>query len=141
MAATPLQRDLTLVLGASGKTGRRVAQRLQALGRPLRLGTRSGHPPFDWSAPATWPSVVQGVSAAYVSYHPDLAAPGATDAIGAFTALAAQSGVRRLVLLSGRGEPEAQACEQIVRDSGLEFTLLRAGSRRTSARATSSTRS
>jgi uncharacterized protein YbjT (DUF2867 family) len=66
------------------------------------------------------------VSAAYVSYHPDLAAPGATDAIGAFTALAAQSGVRRLVLLSGRGEPEAQACEQIVRDSGLEFTLLRA---------------
>ena len=34
--------------------------------------------------------------------------------------------MRRLVLLSGRGEPEAQRCEQIVRDSGLEWTLVRA---------------
>src|SRR5688500_10945164 len=126
MPPTPTKYQPTLVLGANGKTGARVAQRLRALGRPVRLGSRSGEPPFDWNAPATWPAAVHGVSAAYVNYQPDLAAPGASDAIRAFTALAAEAGVRRLVLLSGRGEPEAQACEQIVRDSGLEFTLLRA---------------
>jgi uncharacterized protein YbjT (DUF2867 family) len=117
---------LTLVLGASGKTGRRVAQRLHALAQPVRLGSRRGDPPFEWNQPSTWPDVLRGVTAVYVNYQPDLAAPGAPEAIGALTAQAARSGVRRLVLLSGRGEPEAQACEQIVRDSGLEFTLLRA---------------
>ena len=126
MTAARAKPNLTLVLGASGKTGRRVAQRLQARRRPVRLGTRSGAPPFDWTDPATWPAALHGATAVYVSYHPDLAAPGASQAIGAFTALAVESGVRRLVLLSGRGEPEAQLCEQIVRGSGLEFTLLRA---------------
>src|SRR5687768_16680062 len=126
MAKASTNAPLTLVLGASGKTGRRVAQRLQALGRPLRLGSRSAATPFEWNQPATWPDVLRGVTAVYVSYQPDLAAPGASQAIAALTLQAAKSGVRRLVLLSGRGEPEAQACEQIVRASGLEFTLLRA---------------
>src|SRR5262245_52684232 len=119
-------RGLTLVLGASGKTGRRVAARLQAGARAVRLGSRAGTPRFEWREPAPWRAAVHGVSAGYISYYPDLAAPGAPAAIGAFAALARDSGVRRLVLLSGRGEPEAQACEQIVRDCGLEFTLLRA---------------
>jgi uncharacterized protein YbjT (DUF2867 family) len=126
MATTQSSNSLTLVLGASGKTGRRVAQRLRALARPVRLGSRSGEPPFEWNQPAGWPSVLRGVTSVYISYQPDLAAPGASQAIGALTAQAARSGARRLVLLSGRGEPEAQLCEQIVRDSGLEFTLLRA---------------
>lgn len=117
---------VTLVLGASGKTGRRVAERLRARKLPVRLGSRSGKPPFEWSDPATWPAVVRGVVAVYITYYPDLAAPGASDAIRSFTALAVKSGVQRLVLLSGRGEPEAQLCEQIVRDAGAEFTLLRA---------------
>lgn len=64
--------------------------------------------------------------ATYVSYYPDLAVPGATDAIQSFTDLAVTSGVKHLVLLSGRGEPEAQLCEDIVRKSGVEWTLLRA---------------
>jgi uncharacterized protein YbjT (DUF2867 family) len=34
--------------------------------------------------------------------------------------------VRRLVLLSGRGEPEAERCEQVVAASGLEWTVVRA---------------
>jgi len=62
----------------------------------------------------------------YISYFPDVAAPGAPDAIRALTELAVASGVRRTVLLSGRGEPEARRCEQIVRDSGLEWTVVRA---------------
>ena len=126
MAATRINEPLTLVLGASGKTGRRVAQRLQALGRPVRLASRSGQPRFEWNEPATWSDALRGATAVYVNYQPDLVAPGASDAIAAFTAQAVTAGVRRLVLLSGRGEPEAQLCEQIVCDSGLEFTLLRA---------------
>jgi uncharacterized protein YbjT (DUF2867 family) len=116
----------TLVLGGTGKTGRRVAERLEARKLPVRIGSRSGEPPFDWENDATWPAAVRNVDAVYVSYYPDLAVPGAPDAIRSFTKLAVESGVQHLVLLSGRGEPEAQRCEQIVRESGTAWTLLRA---------------
>jgi uncharacterized protein YbjT (DUF2867 family) len=116
----------TLVLGGTGKTGRRVAERLRARNLPVRVGSRSGAPPFDWENPTTWPGALRDVGAVYVSYYPDLAAPGATYAISAFTELAANRGVPRLVLISGRGEPGAQRCEQIVRDAGREWTVVRA---------------
>lgn len=115
-----------LVLGANGKTGRRVAERLKLRGVPVRLGSRSGTPPFDWDDAATWHAALRGVSAAYITYYPDLAMPGAAAAIQAFSTLAVSSGVDRLVLLSGRGEPDAQRCEEIVRASGAGYTLLRA---------------
>lgn len=115
-----------LVLGATGKTGRRVAERLKARGLPVRLGSRAAAPPFDWNDAASWPAALHGVSSVYISYYPDLAAPGASDTIRTFTQMAVNSGVKRLVLLSGRGEPEAQLSEQIVRDSGASYTLLRA---------------
>jgi len=121
-----MSQNTTLVIGATGKTGRRVAERLEARNLPMRIGSRSGQPPFDWADPATWPPALRDIGAVYVTYYPDLAAPGASDAIRSFTELAVESGVRRLVLLSGRGEPEAQECEQIVRESGVEYTLLRA---------------
>ena len=110
-------RKTTLVIGATGKTGRRVTERLTARNLPVRIGSRSGQPPFDWADPATWPPAVRDMAAVYVTYYPDLAVPGASDAIRSFTGLAVKSGVQRLVLLSGRGEPEAQLCEQIVRES------------------------
>jgi uncharacterized protein YbjT (DUF2867 family) len=115
----------TLVLGGTGKTGRRVVQRLEARGLPVRVGSRAGDPPFEWNDPATWSPVLRNVEAAYVAYYPDLAVPGATDAIRAFAAQAVASGVRRLVLLSGRGEEEAQRSEEAVRGSGAAWTLLR----------------
>ncbi|MGI5175706.1 NmrA family transcriptional regulator [Dactylosporangium sp. CA-152071] len=115
----------TLVLGGTGKTGRRVAQRLRGAGVPVRIGSRTAPQPFDWTDPATWQPVLSGVRSVYVSYQPDLAAPGAPQAIQAFTDLAAASGVTRLVLLSGRGEDEAAVCEQIVRSAGVESTVLR----------------
>ncbi len=62
----------------------------------------------------------------YITFQPDLAVPGADDTIRSFTELAVASGVRRLVLLSGRGEEEAERCGQIVQDSGVEWTILRA---------------
>jgi uncharacterized protein YbjT (DUF2867 family) len=116
----------TLVLGANGKTGRRVAERLTAQGHPVRIGSRSGEPPFDWDAPDTWEPILRDVRAAYLVYYPDLAFPDAPAKIAAFSELAVRSGVRRLVLLSGRGEEEARPSEQPVRDSGAEWTVLRA---------------
>jgi uncharacterized protein YbjT (DUF2867 family) len=116
----------TLVLGGTGKTGRRVAERLMARDIPVRLGSRSAEPPFDWEQPSTWSPALEGVGSVYVSYYPDLAVPGAVEAVGSFARLAVESGVPRLVLLAGRGEAEAEAAEQAVRESGAELTILRA---------------
>lgn len=115
-----------LVIGSTGKTGRRIVQRLAASGHPVRAGSRRSETPFDWEQPATWPAALQGVGAVYVSFFPDLAVPGAPAAIEALMALAREAGVRRVVLLSGRGEVNAQRCEELVRSSGIEFTLIRA---------------
>ena len=115
----------TLVLGGSGKTGRRVVERLAARAVPTQVGSRSGRPPFDWADRSTWAPVLEGVGSAYLSYYPDLAVPGATDTVGSFAELAVRSGVRRLVLLAGRGEPEAEEAEDAVRASGAELTIAR----------------
>ncbi|MFF5120575.1 NmrA family NAD(P)-binding protein [Dactylosporangium aurantiacum] len=114
-----------LVLGGTGKTGRRVVHRLRDAGVPVRVGSRTAPLPFDWSDRATWAPALHGVRGVYVSYHPDLAVPGAQEDIAAFARQAVAAGVGRLVLLSGRGEEEAAACEAVVRDAGVEWTVLR----------------
>ncbi|MEU5991126.1 NAD(P)H-binding protein [Spirillospora sp. NPDC047418] len=126
MTNTETENGLTLVLGGTGKTGRRVVERLEALDVPVRMGSRSASPAFDWADEATWAPVLRGVEKVYLSYYPDLAAPGAPEAVAAFTAEAAAAGVRHVVLLSGRGEPEARECERIVQESGLVWTVVRA---------------
>jgi uncharacterized protein YbjT (DUF2867 family) len=93
---------------------------------PTRIASRSGASPFDWNDQGTWSSALSGVTAAYISYAPDLAIPGATDAMRAFVEQAVAMGVQRLVLLSGRGEEEAQLCERLVQDAGIEWTVVRA---------------
>src|SRR5215208_672714 len=122
---TDKTKHRTLVLGGTGKTGRRVVQRLEARGLPVRVASRSAEPPFDWEQPATWARVLEGVDAVYVSYYPDLAVPGAVETVGSFAELAVRNGVARQVVLAGRGEPEAEQAEQAVRDSGAELTILR----------------
>jgi uncharacterized protein YbjT (DUF2867 family) len=118
-------RETTLVLGGTGKTGRRVVERLEARGRPVRVGSRRGEPPFDWDDQATWAPALTGATSAYVSFYPDLAVPGAAAAVGAFAELAVAGGLRRLVLLSGRGEEEAQQAERAVQEAGAEWTVVR----------------
>jgi uncharacterized protein YbjT (DUF2867 family) len=108
-------QDRSANLGAAASGGRAGAG-----------GFALGRTPFDWEDRGTWAAALQGVERVYISYYPDLAVPGATDAVRALTELAAKSGVQRLVLLSGRGEIEAQLCEDIVRNSGLDFVLVRA---------------
>jgi uncharacterized protein YbjT (DUF2867 family) len=115
-----MSHEMTVVVGASGKTGRRVMQRLQARGVPARGASRSGDAPFDWDDRSTWAPALRGATAAYVSYFPDLAVPGAPEAIGALAEEALESDVRRLVLLSGRGEEEAQRAEQVLQEAGIE---------------------
>jgi uncharacterized protein YbjT (DUF2867 family) len=114
-----------LVLGGTGKTGRRVVERLTARGLPVRVGSRSGQPPFDWEERSTWSPALEGVASVYLSYYPDIAVPGAVEAVGSFAELAVESGVRRIALLSGRGEPEAERAERAVRDTGADLTILR----------------
>lgn len=115
-----------LVLGANGKTGRRVRQRLEAAGVPVRAGSRRGSPPFDWDDAATWGPVLAGARSAYVTFQPDVAIPGALDTVTAFFAAARDHGVKRLVLLSGRGEEEAVAAEEALKASGADWTVLSA---------------
>ncbi|MFH0241841.1 NmrA family NAD(P)-binding protein [Streptomyces sp. HK10] len=116
-----------LVIGGTGKTGRRVVDRLRALGRPARAGSRSSGIPFVWEDESTWPAALDGVRAAYVTYYPDLAFPGAKEAVGRFAAFAVARGARRLVLLSGRGEEGAVASEEALKASGCDWTVVRAG--------------
>lgn len=115
-----------LVLGGTGKTGRRVAARLSARGTPVRLGSRGASPAFDWHDPSGWPAVLAGVGAVYIAYQPDLAAPGAHHAIAGLARAGARAGVERFVLLSGRGEPGVLPSEQAVLDTGVPTTILRA---------------
>jgi uncharacterized protein YbjT (DUF2867 family) len=123
--ATAAARGTTLVIGAGGKTGRRVAARLSAAGHRVRPASRGAATRFDWNDPATWGPALDGAAAAYITYHPDLALPGAADTVGAFAEQAVAAGTRRLVLLSGRGEAGARQAEQRVEHSGADWTIVR----------------
>jgi len=115
-----------LILGATGKTGKRVAGKLQKMGIPIRAGSRNGNPPFDWDRPENWATVLDGVQKVYITYQPDFVVPGALEKIQRFVDATKKSGVQQLVLLSGRGEKEAEESETIVMDSGLKWTVVRA---------------
>ena len=115
-----------LIIGKNGKTGARVNQRLQALGYATRPVSRSTGPAFDWDQPATWRSAIAGTHAAYVTYQPDLAVPGAEATISEFIHVAAEAGLEHIVLLSGRGEAGAERAEQLLINSGLTWNVVRA---------------
>ena len=118
--ATPI-----LVIGGTGKTGRRIVGRLTDRNIPVRVGSRSAEIPFDWEDQSTWGPALQDVKSAYISYAPDIAIPGTVPKIEALVKLAAENGVRHLVLLSGRGEEEAELAEAVVQNSGLDWTIIR----------------
>jgi uncharacterized protein YbjT (DUF2867 family) len=118
-------KGITLVIGGTGKTGRRVAARLVKAGRQVRIGSRSAELPFDWEKQDTWEQVLQGVKAAYVAYQPDLAVPGALATVEAFFDRAIAYGVEKLVLLSGRGEVEAVQAERLLQATSMDWTILR----------------
>ncbi|MBO0651319.1 NAD(P)H-binding protein [Streptomyces triculaminicus] len=113
-----------LVLGATGKTGSRVVPRLQALGHTVRSASRSGTTRFDWTDRSTWDPALSGAEAVYLV---------PTETLGlsersAFVDRAKAAGVRRIVQLSVRGldrDGGVPETESAVRESGLEWTMLR----------------
>lgn len=118
-----------LVLGATGKTGRRIAARLRLHGTPVRAASRSSRVRFDWSEPDGWNTALRDVDVAYVVPPP---VPGP---MHEFVVRAEAAGVRRLVLLSGRGADgwgdsafgqHMRSAEEAVRGSSLGWTVLRA---------------
>lgn len=123
-----MAHDTTLVLGATGKTGRRVTARLRLAGVPVRTASRSSPTPFDWTDPGGWDALLDGVGTVYV------VAPTVPGPVHEFTARAESAGVRRAVLLSGRGADtwgdspfglDMRSAEDAVRGSALEWTILR----------------
>ena len=122
----PQQANNILVIGGTGKTGRRVVGRFKTRDIPVRIGSRAGEPPFDWENPETWAGAADGMDTVYITFQPDVAVPGAREAIEEFTSLAVKSGIKKMVLLSGMGEKEAELCEQVVMNSGADWTIVRA---------------
>ena len=120
----PQLNDSILVIGSTGKTGQRVVDQLEARGIAVRHGSRTADIPFDWDNPQTWAPALANVDKVYITYYPDLAVPGSVDAIRKLTDLAKEAGVRRLVLLSGRNEVEAERAEDVVRACGLDWTIV-----------------
>ncbi|MFI7219897.1 NmrA family NAD(P)-binding protein [Micromonospora maritima] len=117
-----------LVIGATGKTGSRAVRALDRRGIRVRAASRRSPLPaerFDWHDDRTWRPALRDVDAVYVTYQPDLAVPGAADAVGALAEIAAREGVTRLVLLSGRGEPAAAAAEAALLAEAPGATVLR----------------
>ena len=120
-----MTNNTILVIGSTGKTGKRVADQLEKRGLPVRHGSRSADIPFDWEDRQTWAPALAGVDKVYITYYPDLAVPGSVDAIRELTKMADEAGVRRVVLLSGRNEAEAERAEDVVKASGLRWTIVR----------------
>lgn len=121
-------RRTILVLGATGKTGRRVIAQLRGQGVSIRAASRSSPTRFDWQDEATWGPALAETDAVYLikSGGPAAAAAGR---LGAFCELAVASGTHRLVLLSYRDaaneSKELPESERAVKESGAEWTILR----------------
>lgn len=121
-----------LVLGGTGKTGRRIAAKLSARGVGTRIASRApgrDRVRFDWSDRSSWDPAVTGARAVYVV---DSEGPTAAEEVRDFAALAAGRGVERLVLLSARvwdelPDPDGTllATERAVQEAGPEWTVLR----------------
>ena len=127
-SATQSPDSPILLLGASGKTGRRIQARLSAADRPVRAASRTSEVRFDWTDRSTWDAALDGVSTTYI------ALPLTPVPIREFVDRAVSAGIRRFVTLSGRGantwEPgfgeDMLALEQAVQASGVQWSIVRA---------------
>ncbi|MEV7063074.1 NmrA family transcriptional regulator [Streptomyces collinus] len=113
-----------VVTGATGRTGSRVARAAEAAGLTVRAASRATG--FDWWDASTWADTLRGADAAYLAHPSDVGAPGAAEVVGALAREAVGLGVRRLVLLSARGEDQALPTEEALRASGAAWTVVRA---------------
>ncbi|MET0268609.1 MAG: NmrA family NAD(P)-binding protein [Duganella sp.] len=124
-----MSSNLVLVIGATGKTGKRVAANLAQQGIAVRAVSRHSALCFDWDDAATWAPVLEGVHAVYL-VHPGLGFGGATEQVAAFASAAAAAGVKKVVLAStpddGSEFSQAmRAAEAHIVNAGLGLTSLR----------------
>lgn len=120
-AQTTQTRHTTLVLGATGRAGRRVVSHLRGRDTPVRAASRSGEFRFDWADRATWTPALRDVGALF------LVVPGDVP-VAEFLGAAVAAGTRRVVLLSGRGAQHiefARAVETTVQEAGVEWSIIR----------------
>ena len=121
-----MQKPNYLIIGGKGKTGRKVVDNLMLLNQNVRVGSRSAEIPFDWDDTETYAPALEGIDRVYITYQPDLAVPGAFEAVSKLVEIAKEKGVSKLVLLSGKGEVEAERCEGTVMSSGIDYSIVRA---------------
>ena len=123
--------SLTLVLGATGKTGSRVANRLLSRGLPVRTAARSGADAhFDWDDPGTYAPALHGVGRVYL-LGPVMRTHFA-DQVSAFLDQAEAAGARHVTYLSAYGTgsaPPETAMRRVELDllgrQGLTHAILR----------------
>ncbi|WP_399891161.1 NmrA family transcriptional regulator [Streptomyces sp. BBFR51] len=124
MTRTSGRENMTIVVtGASGRTGRRVAEAARAAGLGVRAASRATG--FDWRDRSTWADVLRGADGAYLVHPSDIGAPDAAETVGALAREAVRLGVRRLVLLSARGEEQARPAEEALAGAGAHWTVVR----------------
>lgn len=92
-----------LVIGGTGKTGRKVASKLTETGHHVRIGSRTGSPSFDWDNSETWSECMQGMDKVYITFQPDLAVPGALEAIEELTKQAKRCDVKNWYYYQEKG--------------------------------------
>jgi uncharacterized protein YbjT (DUF2867 family) len=122
-----------LILGGTGKTGRRIAARLRAADIPVRTAARTGaNVHFDWDEPSTHDAALDGVGATYL-VPPALRTDHAEQVAG-FVDRAEAAGVRHVTFLSARGvelappEVSLRAIElDVASRTRLTHTILRPG--------------
>ncbi|MEU7471077.1 NmrA family NAD(P)-binding protein [Streptomyces sp. NPDC044984] len=122
--ARDIENMTIVVTGATGRTGSRVVRAAGAAGLTVRAASRATG--FDWADRSTWADALRGADAAYLVHPADVGAPGTAEAVGALAGTAVGLGVRRLVLLSARGEDQALPTEEALRASGADWTVVRA---------------
>ena len=113
-----------LVLGASGKAGSLVADKVEAAGHSARRASRSSAVPFDWDDRSTWAPALTGIDAVFFLPTETLG----LDDRAAFVGAVETAGVKRIVQLSVRGlggPDDFDPSEQAVVNSTLAWTLLR----------------
>ena len=57
-----------LVIGGTGKTGRKVVEGLKQQNQNVRIGSRNETPLFEWEDPTSWPKALEGMDKVYIIY-------------------------------------------------------------------------
>ena len=121
-----MKNNFVLVTAPNSKTGKQVVKLLKRENIPFRAASRSTSVPFDWENEKTWASAISGAHAVYVVIPPNLAFADMPQRLKAFLTYCEAVRVRRIILLSGRGEDEAAKIEEVALSNAIPTTVLRA---------------